>query len=193
MLQGQRRIRVDELSTINSFLGQSQISNQQSGRTQGEADTGATLRTSPVPNVDLGSIQTEGLLGEKDFPIYTSAQGGAAGMVVTFEPIEYVRRPEPLIGVSGAFGMYVVGDSMEPAFEQGDMLLVHPHKPPRRGDDVMLVKIGANGEHDAMVKRLVAMDGERVRVKQYNPPQEFDVRREELQHVYLIVGSYRRR
>ena len=81
----------------------------------------------------------------------------------------------------------------EPDYEQGDKSLVHPHRPPSRGEDVLLAKVGANGQHDAMVKRLLSMDDQRVRVRQFNPPQDFDVPRQGVQNVYLIVGSYRRR
>lgn len=148
----------------------------------------------PQPNVDIRSIRTEGLVGDtKDLPIYSCAQGGPTGMTITFEPIEYVKRPEPLMDVKGGFGMYVVGESMEPVYRQGDMLLVHPHKPVGRGDDVLVVKSDGNGQHDAMVKTLVSMDDKRVKVKQYKPAQEFDIPREEIHGVYLIVGNYRRR
>lgn len=145
-------------------------------------------------NVDLQTIRTDGLVGDRDFPIYTSAQGGATGMVVSYEPIEWVRRPEPLFNVKGGFGMYVVGDSMDPVFVQGDTLLVHPVKPPQRGDDVLVVlRDGDDASHAAMVKRLVGYDRDKVRLRQFNPPEEFDVEREKIQSMQLIVGSYKRR
>lgn len=150
---------------------------------------------SPQPNVDPSSIRTDGLVGPRDFPIYSSAQGGATGMVLSYEPIEMVRRPEPLFAVKGGFGMYVVGDSMEPVYEQGDMLLVHPAKPPQRGDDVLLVLHNGDttDDHAAMVKRLVSYDDTAVRLRQYNPPRDFDIPRTEILSLHLIVGSYKRR
>lgn len=147
----------------------------------------------PVANVDMTTIRTGGLVGENGFPIYASAQGGPTGMTLSFEPIEHAKWPEPLIGVKGGFGMYVVGDSMEPAYWQGDMILVHPTKPARNGDDVLVVKSNGNGEHAAMVKRLVKGGGDEIVVKQYNPGNEFPIPRSEIHGVYLIVGSYKRR
>lgn len=126
-------------------------------------------------------------------PIYASAQGGTTGMTLTFEPIDYVSAPAPLMGVKGAFGMYVVGSSMEPVYRQGDTLLVHPHLPANSGDDVLVVKLDGNGQHDALVKTLVSSDDNRIRVRQYNPEEEFDIPRSDIHGIYSIVGNYRRR
>ncbi|WP_375782526.1 helix-turn-helix transcriptional regulator [Roseospira marina] len=144
-------------------------------------------------DVDISTIQTEGLVGDRDFPIYASAQGGQTGMVVTFEPVEWVRRPSPLIGVKGGFGVYVVGDSMEPVFRQGDMLLIHPHRPPVNGDDVLVVLTDGNGSTEAMVKRLVHRHDKGVCVQQFNPPAEFSIPSRFLDRVLKSVGSYRGR
>lgn len=157
------------------------------------ASRGNVDPAAPRANVDLTSLRTRGLVGEKDFPIYASAQGGPTGMIISFDPIEVTKRPEPLLDVHGGFGMYVIGDSMEPVYRQGDMILVHPKRPPGRGDDVLIVKSDGNGTHDALVKTLVALDDTRARVRQYNPPAEFDLPRADIFGVYLIVGSYRRR
>ncbi|CUW39697.1 putative Repressor protein C [Magnetospirillum sp. XM-1] len=140
-------------------------------------------------------LVTDGLVGEqRDLPIYAAAQGGSTGMTIDFEhPMEWVKRPEPLFGVKGGFGMYVIGESMEPAYRQGDMILVHPSRPANRGDDVLVVKADGNGKHDALVKTLITADSERVKLKQYNPAEEFDIPRAEVFGIYLIVGKYNRR
>lgn len=135
------------------------------------------------------------LVGEMaDLPIYASAQGGSTGMLIDFEsPIDWVKRPEPLFNVKKGFGMYVVGDSMEPAYRQGDMILVHPHKPANKGDDVLIVKTNGDGRQEALVKQLVSMDDRAVRVKQWNPAKSFTVPRGEVSGIYVIVGKYNRR
>lgn len=134
------------------------------------------------------------LVGERDLPIFASAQGGNDGMMLTVgEVVETVRRPAPLAGVKGAFGMYVIGDSMSPAYEQGDLILINPAKPPRGGDDVLVIKVGDDNTHTALVKRLVKMDDGIVRLKQFNPAKEFDVPRDQVQGLHLIVGRYNRR
>ncbi|HEX4505066.1 MAG TPA: S24 family peptidase, partial [Alphaproteobacteria bacterium] len=77
----------------------------------------------------------------RDFPVYGAAQGGPSGaMAMSSDPIQHIARPDPLMTVKAGsgYGIYVVGESMSPAYEQGDIALVHPGLPPRRGADVIL-------------------------------------------------------
>ena len=131
--------------------------------------------------------------GERDLPVYASAEGGPSGMIVTDEPIDWVRRPEPLLSVRGAFAVYVIGDSMEPRYEQGDMILVHPSRPVQRDDDVLLVAEAEDGGRAALIKRLLAWTGETWSVRQYNPPRDYDLPRSAWQQIYVVVGKYNRR
>ena len=52
------------------------------------------------------------------------------------------RGPANLGGVRAAYAIYMVGDSMEPRYEQGWLLHVNPFKPPTRGRDVVVYKQG---------------------------------------------------
>ena len=144
-------------------------------------------------DVDLTRPRLDGLVGDRDLPVYGSALGGPDGeMLVNFEPIEWVRRPAPLDSVNGGFGFYMIGESMSPAFEPGDMVLCHPTKPPFAGQDVLVIRQWGGGQH-ALVKRLVRMDGNGARLRQYSPPGEFEVPRDELVSIHLVVGKYSRR
>ena len=147
----------------------------------------------PTPNADMTRLLTEDLVGERDLPIYASAEGGPYGMVVDSRPIEWVKRPAPLIGVPNAFGTYVVGDSMEPAYFQGDMILIHPSRPVSPGDDVLITARRIDGEVAALVKRLLRATADQWKVKQYNEPKEFSLKRSEWQRAYVVVGKYNRR
>lgn len=139
-------------------------------------------------------IVTSGLVADRaDLPIYASAQGGRTGMIISYDPIDWVKRPEPLFNVNSGFGMYVVGESMEPVYRQGDMILVHPNRPANPGDDVLVVKKNGKDEYEALIKTLASTNGDAVRLRQYNPPEEFDVPKLEIDAVYLIVGKYHRR
>lgn len=127
-----------------------------------------------------------------DLPVYASAEGGGGSIIVTNEPIDFVRRPEPLLSVRDGYGCYVIGDSMSPAFEQGDLLLVHPGRPVRQGDDCVFVRDQGDGTQQALVKRLLRIAPEKWRVRQYNPPRDFDLDRSQWQKAQLIVGKYTR-
>jgi transcriptional regulator with XRE-family HTH domain len=165
----------------------------------GQAGSIAVPKPPPRPDRAEGPARAEGMVqtglvsDRADLPIYASAQGGSTGMTLTFDPIDWVKRPEPLFNVRAGFGMYVVGDSMEPAYRQGDMILVHPNRPANAGDDVLVVKSDGNGHHEALVKTLVSTDDRQIRMKQYNPPEEFALDRDGIHGVYLIVGKYHRR
>ena len=126
-------------------------------------------------------------------PVYASAQGGPEGTLLTYDPIEFVDRPEPLFGVRGAFAMYVVNDSMEPKYVQGALLLIHPSRPVRRGDFVLIVKRSQGDEHSAMVKQLVRMEPERLVLRQFNPDSEFAIPRDSVAGLHLVVGSFEAR
>ena len=165
------------------------------------ADTGPAdfaLAESPprpvfTPDLDMSSARPAGFDRQNRIPVYASAQGGPDGTLLSYEPIEYVDRPEPLIGVRGAFAMYVVNDSMEPKYSQGTLLLVHPARPVRRHDFVLVVMRSAGDEHSALVKQLIRMDERELVLRQFNPPREFSVPRDEVAGVHLVIGSFEAR
>jgi phage repressor protein C with HTH and peptisase S24 domain len=127
-----------------------------------------------------------------DLPVYASAEGGGGAIIITNEPIDFVRRPEPLVSVRDGYGCYVIGDSMSPAYEQGDLLLVHPGRPVRPGDDCVFVRDQGDGSQQGLVKRLLRTTTEKWRVRQFNPAKDFDLDRGQWQKVQLIVGKYAR-
>jgi len=141
------------------------------------------------------SIVTDGLVGDRDFPVYACAQGGPDGsLILSYEPIEMIRRPGPLIGVVGGFAMYIVGDSMSPRYEHGDLVLVHPTRPARAGDDVLVIlrHNADDGARHAMVKQLIRRDDSAIKLRQFNPRDEFTVKLEKVSGVHQIVGRYNR-
>jgi len=126
----------------------------------------------------------------RDFPIFAAARGGDEGaLVMDSSPMQYIARPDPLLTVVGAFGIYVVGESMSPAYDQGDIALVHPGLPALRGTDVILTREDAHGTPDVLIKHLVGWTDEDWQVRQYNPPRDFSLPRGEWS-VKTIVGRY---
>lgn len=147
-----------------------------------------------VPHI----IPGKELVGDRNFPVYAAARGGnEAHQIVTFEAIEYVKRPALLENVKDAYGVYVVGESMIPAFEPGDMALVHPHLPPARDKNVVLYHVPPVAEAEAMIKRLLRYDERDWHLRQFNPPEgeqrEFSVARADWTVCHRIVGKYEAR
>ena len=118
-------------------------------------------------------------------PIRSAARGGGEQeMFLGDGPIGYTPRPSNLDGVRGAYAIYMVGDSMEPRYQQGWLLHVNPFKPPTRGRDVVVYK----KDGAALIKGFVRWDGEVLILQQLNPAQELRVPRAEVSECHLVVG-----
>lgn len=153
---------------------------------------GEASATTFAPVVVPGS----NLVGQRDFPVYAAAQGGDGHQIITFEAIDYVKRPAILEHVSDGYGIYVVGESMVPAFESGDMALVNPRLPPARDRNVVLYHTPpseAGGEVEAIIKRLVGMNDRDWSLMQWNPKHEFVEARADWPICHRIVGKYEAR
>jgi phage repressor protein C with HTH and peptisase S24 domain len=130
----------------------------------------------------------------RDLPVYGAAQGGSEGaMLVSSDPIQWLGRPDPLQTVRSGYGVFVVGESMIPAYEQGDIALVHPSLPPRRNADVILTRHDPDGTLHVLIKRLIGWTDDSWKVRQYNPEREFDLPRALWRDVQTIVGKYNAR
>jgi phage repressor protein C with HTH and peptisase S24 domain len=133
--------------------------------------------------------------GVRDLPVYSAARGGGGELIVSSEPIEYVTRPEPLEGVLKGYGVRVVGDSMAPEFEEGDIALVHPNLQPRNGF-TCIFSSEKHGEARAVIKRLVRVTETHWHVQQWNPPKgekaTYTLPRREWAKCQRVVGKYTR-
>jgi len=146
-------------------------------------------RTSFAPVVIPGAE----LVGNRDFPVFAAAKGGDGHVIVTFDAIEYVKRPSVLEGVRDAYGILLTGDSMIPAYWPGDMALIHPHLQPSRDTDVVLFHVPPANEAEAIIKRLVSFNDREWQLKQYNPAQEFTESRADWTICHRVVGKYNAR
>jgi len=138
-------------------------------------------------------VDGKGLVGARDFPIYAAAMGGDGHSIITFDAIDWVKRPAILENVKDAYGVYIVGDSMDPAFEPGDMALIHPHLPPARDTDVVLFHVPPVDEAECIIKRLVGFNDADWKLKQYNPSKIFTEDRASWPYCHRVVGKYSRR
>lgn len=156
----------------------------------------ALRASSPLIGEDLsldGDMPGLFTTDESDLPVYGSAQGDGNWMTITSaNPVDFVRRPEPLLSARGGYGCHVIDDTMSPAFERGDLLLVHPDRPVRPGDDCLFVQESENRLQRVQLKRLLRIASESWEVRQFNPPLDFDLDRGEWQKVQLVVGKYSR-
>lgn len=107
-----------------------------------------------------------------DVPVLGTAVGGFEGdFSFNGQIVDYVRRPPGVQKMKTVYAVYIVGDSMFPRFEEGDLVYVHPDRPPKAGDDVIIEmqpeKEGEPGR--SYVKRLVRRTPTKLVCQQFNP------------------------
>lgn len=157
LLNGTRMLREDELMRIRAFF-----------------DPGATAPARPPATYRLGrAIDDHGSRRSRpgppprqratgDIPIHTASANARVygGPVRRGEPffellstaVEHRPRPDQLLGVEGASGIFAPGDTLSPRYRSGDTLYVHPTKPATVGSDVLVRR--REDKHVALLRYL---------------------------------------
>jgi phage repressor protein C with HTH and peptisase S24 domain len=130
---------------------------------------------------------------QRDLPVYAAAKGGDGHVIITFDPISYMKMPAVLQGVKGGYGLLLSGDSMVPAYRPGETALVNPNLPPMRDEDVILYHTSEMDENEAIIKRLVGFNDREWMLEQYNPHKEFKEFRGDWPVCHRVVGKYNTR
>lgn len=89
---------------------------------------------------------------------------------------------------SRPFGVYLVDDTMSPAYERGEQLFIDPNRTPHPGDNCLFVKEISAGSYLALARRLVRSSADKWRVRQFKPPKDFDLDRKSWK-AWPIVGK----
>jgi phage repressor protein C with HTH and peptisase S24 domain len=185
MLHGTRNIKADEIPLIEQYIG-------------------VRLDLSPPTNFEYKQDMRSQVLGKlSDIPLQrfapateTATQqmvpvyGYAAGSLQkglnlsNGEVIDWVTRHPAQMGINNAFAVYVFSDSMEPRYFRGELVYIHPGRPPEVNRDCIIeMKSG-----DAYIKRFLRQSEEKIRVAQLNPPQEKEIPKADIKAIYAVVG-----
>jgi SOS-response transcriptional repressor LexA len=107
------------------------------------------------------------------------------------EVIDRVPRPPWLTHSPQAYAVYAVGSSMQPRYEAGELIYVHPGKPVTPGCYVLvqLVPIQEGEPPRAVLKRLVKRTGNKVILSQFQPEKTFELKADEIVSMHRVVGS----
>ncbi|MCC7427206.1 MAG: helix-turn-helix transcriptional regulator [Alphaproteobacteria bacterium] len=111
---------------------------------------------------------------QRHVPLIGLAQAGTAGY---FDDAGYPAGggwdeiPFPEVGDTNAYALEISGDSMEPVYRDGDIVIVSPAAPVRRGDRVV-VKTAAG---EVMAKDLLRQSARRIELRSLNPAHELRV------------------
>ena len=140
-----------------------------------------------------GATSGAQLFGDRDLPVFGTAEGGEGAIVLTNEAVDWVLRPDSLLRVKDGYGMIVTGDSMSPEHKSGSTALVNPHLPPRAGDTCIFRSHADDGTVKICIKEYVRQTPDAWHVKQHNPPKSFTLKKAEWQVCHVTVGNYFRR
>ncbi len=136
-------------------------------------------------DADLGRAVQLPPDGPPVLPVYAAVEGGVGDLLDLETVAERIPVPPVLRGVEGACGVFVTGDSMEDRYYAGEILYVHPRKPVRPGNFVVVELENREG----MVKRFMGWSGDVLELEQLNPRRRMKLPRAKVAGVYRIVGS----
>ncbi len=102
-----------------------------------------------IPLIGMAQAGGDGFFGDAGYPV-----GGGWDEVSV-----------PDVNDPNAYALEISGDSMEPVFRDGDMIVVSPAAPIRRGDRVVV----RTQRGEAMAKQLVRRSARRIELRSLNP------------------------
>lgn len=129
-----------------------------------------------------GAVQQE--LAE-DAAVYGST-GGKDGKYILKDNCILEQRPKNIrtMGVNG-FYIMVVGDSMEPLFDEGSLLAVNPDLPLVKGKPCVIQTIN----NETLVKKFVSRNAKTIICEQLNPAQKVTYPVKEIVKIHRVVGQ----
>ncbi len=127
--------------------------------------------------------------GKPDIPVWASAAAGDGdgAMILTSEPIDYIKRTERTATVTDPWAFHVIGDSMLERLAQGDQVVINPAMPLLPMTDCVFVHQADDGAMYALVKRLLRANSDVWRVRQLNPAKDFELSRKKWTKAYRIA------
>lgn len=136
----------------------------------------------PQPNVivppEPETIDTNVFKGPRNVPVYGTGSGGdgKGDFTLNGQIIDHAPRPPGIANRKDVYVVYLVGDSVSPAYEEGSPIYVDPHRRPAPRDYVFVELRGEiEGEAgQALVKRFVRRGGGKLYLEQHNPPGPVD-------------------
>ncbi len=143
----------------------------------------------------LGALPAVGdPYGPKEFAIYSAAEGGPGEIIRSTEPVDWWPRPIEVQQVKGAYGMYIVGESMVPEFRPGHVAVINPNLPQVGDKPYIFYAETESGVVRATIKLLRKQTGDHWHVSQHNPPPgqkgDFTLSKKLWREAHRIVGRH---
>ena len=91
------------------------------------------------------------------------------------------------MGARDIYALYVEGSSMEPQYFPGDLVYVHPHKPPRLGDVIVVQSAITDVEVEATLGVYVKRTEQHLTILKRNPVAEVQLKREAIRAIHKVL------
>ena len=130
----------------------------------------------------------------RDVPVFGTAAGSAMGAKngawqLSGDPIDYAGRMPGLVSARDAYGLYVENSSMEPRYPHGELVFVHPGKPVRPGDPVIVqTQSHEHAPPETYIKILVRRTAGEVICEQYNPKAEIRFKADTIKALHRVLS-----
>lgn len=166
----------------------------------------AVLKTTPEWLTGKSEISTAPVTGEirpgaaviparermpNDVPVRGTAAGShmsGAFQLDSSQTVDWARRPPAMTGARDLYALYIEGTSMEPEHRPGDLRFVHPHKPARIGDSVIVqIRNGRNSEIEAIIGHYLKKTPTTLVIGKLSPVATVEVKREHVVAVYKVL------
>lgn len=148
---------------------------------QNVQEKGENIHQLNPPNRNISTVA-------KPIPIYGPAAAGATDRIYYTEQSivgheDRDDRPELRYAKDG-YRMYVVGDSMFPRHEPGEMISVNPHQFPRADQDCVVI---LEPDGNAILKKFVEKTAKGWKFRQLNPPKFIEFKKDEVRAIHAVV------
>jgi phage repressor protein C with HTH and peptisase S24 domain len=191
--KGERRLTVDWLQRIAEALNLPVSSFFDTAPDVGTALPANLLHDTTLAVYEAPSFQHETLARPTTetalaAPLPVQGRGDPlTDMLVSMDRVaSHIARPPALAGVSDAYAVYMVGDSMEPRYFAGDLLYVDPSRPLTKGCFILLTLF----DDTALVRRLVRRnEGGTLLVQQTGRAREDCLPLASIRTAHRIIGS----
>lgn len=190
MLYGRRNIMAEEIPMIEDYLGvRLDLSvpvvpmNIEYSQEMRASNVRRGFSDAPAA-VPLGLFPASGPAAQM-IPVYGHAGGVQKGISLeSGHEVDWVMRHPAQFGVANAFALYTFSNTMEPRYFQGELMYIHPGRPPEMNRDCVIEM--KNGE--VYIKRFLRQDESRIRVAQFNPPREDEISKADIKAVYTVIS-----
>lgn len=174
MVAGKRAIRPDEIKPMADYLemSEAEVYERVSGSPGGVMARDIPANAIPA---DAAPPLPDRMHMPKDVEVRGIAVGGKDGeFMFNGGIIDRVRRPPGISNLKHVAAIYVSGDSMVPWRSPGDLVYFSDLRPAKLGDHVIVeMHPRSDGEAGkALLKKLVGRTGSKLRLEQYNPPDD---------------------